>query len=44
MKKIVLCEDEMPTSWYNYLAGNLHDYAYPKEQIVAALAKLPKVD
>jgi tryptophan synthase beta chain len=27
----------------NYLAGNLHDYAYPTEQIAESLSHLPKV-
>ncbi|GBE12683.1 tryptophan synthase beta chain [bacterium BMS3Bbin14] len=27
----------------NYLAGNLHNYAMPKEEIAASLANLPKV-
>jgi len=29
---------------HNYLAGKLHDYAYPKEQIETSLSHLPKVD
>jgi tryptophan synthase beta chain len=33
---------DMP-SYDNYLSGKLSDYAYPQEQIDAALARLPKV-
>ena len=33
---------DMP-SYDNYLSGKLMDYAFPKEQIDAALARLPKV-
>ncbi len=32
------------TAYDNYLAGNLHDYSYPKEAIEESLAHLPKVD
>jgi tryptophan synthase beta chain len=31
------------TAYDNYLAGNLHDYSYPKEQIEESLSHLPKV-
>lgn len=33
---------DMP-SYDNYLTGKLSDYAYPQEQIEAALARLPKI-
>jgi len=29
------------SAYDNYLAGNLEDYAYPKEKIEEALAELP---
>ncbi len=31
------------TAYDNYLAGNLEDYAYPREMVEASLANLPKV-
>lgn len=31
------------TAYDNYLAGKLHDYSYPQEQIDASLANLPKI-
>ena len=31
------------TAYDNYLAGNLHDYSYPKEQIEESLSHLPKI-
>ncbi len=31
------------TAYDNYLAGNLHDYSYPREAIDESLANLPKV-
>lgn len=32
------------TAYDNYLAGNLHDYSYPREQIEESLSHLPKID
>lgn len=32
------------TAYDNYLAGNLHDYTYPKEQIEESLSHLPNVE